>query len=104
LAFNASTQQKLESGGRIPSGIQIVNGEIVYDKKSTAYTLGIKDNNELVAYKPGVRAKEILADGAKNALTAFAPLIENYKRVSDDVLKIRGNFSVKHPRQIIAQY
>lgn len=104
LAFNASTQRKMEAGTRKPSGVQIIDGKIIQDISSTAYTLGIKDNNELLTYKPGIKAKDILKDGTNNALTAFVPLIEDYKPVADEVLGIRPNFIVKHPRQIIAQF
>ncbi|MGX5817072.1 phosphodiester glycosidase family protein [Chitinophaga lutea] len=103
LAFNASTQKKAGSPIRVASGIQIVDGKIVQDAVSTAYTLGIKDNNELVAYHPSVRAAEILKDGTNNALTAFVPLIENHQPVSAGVLAIRKGNAEKHPRQIIAQ-
>jgi len=103
LAFNASTQRTPEPGIRKPQGVQIVNGKIVQDISTTAYILGIKSNNELVAYQPGTKAKSILKDGAVNALTAFGPLIENNQPVAESILKIRGNYSVKHPRQVIAQ-
>ncbi len=102
LAFNASTQRIVEGGIR-PNGIQIIDGSIIQDINTTAYTLGIKDNNMLLAYHPSVAAIEILEDGTNNALTAFGPLIEDYVAVSDDVLGIRGNYIQKHPRQVIAQ-
>lgn len=105
VAINASQGlANLPENVRQPTGIQIINGEIIQDLNSTAYTLGIKDNNELLAYTPGKKAQDILNDGTKNALTAFVPLIENHEMVSDDVLKLRGNLAVKHPRQVIAQY
>jgi len=105
VAINASQGlDDLPDGRRQPAGIQIIDGKIVQDLNTTAYTLGIKDNNELLAYAPGTKAQDILDDGTKTALTAFVPLIENHEWVSDDVLAIRGNLAVKHPRQVIAQY
>lgn len=102
LAFNASTMRAVDDGIK-PNGVQIIDGDIIQNIKTTAYTLGIKDNNLLVAYKPGVNIHDILKDGVNDALTAFGPLIEDYRTVSDEVLKIRGNYSEKHPRQVIAQ-
>ncbi|HEY0669539.1 MAG TPA: phosphodiester glycosidase family protein [Sphingobacteriaceae bacterium] len=105
LVFNASMGIKgLDPGIRQPVGIQIVDGKIIQDLRPRSYTLGIKDNNELVAYKPGVRAIDILNDGTKTALTAFIPLIEDHKPVSETLFKIAGNLIVKHPRQVIAQF
>ncbi|NGF56358.1 phosphodiester glycosidase family protein [Parapedobacter sp. SGR-10] len=94
----------LPDNQRQPTGIQIIDGEIIQDLNTTAYTLGIKDNNELLAYAPGTTAQDILNDGTNTALTAFYPLIENHEWVSDEVLAIRGNSAVKHPRQVIAQF
>jgi len=103
LAFNASTQRVGGSSVRIPSGVQIVDGKIIYEATSTAYILGIKDNNELLAYKPGTKAQDILKDGSNNALTAFGPLVENYQKASEEALKVRKMYNDKHPRQVIAQ-
>jgi exopolysaccharide biosynthesis protein len=113
LVFNASMSTIVsESSGkkkRIPSNIQIIDGNIVQKKSHLApwrYTLGIKDNNELVVYPPDITAQEILDDDTNTALTAFVPLIKDYKPVSDNVLDNYGlkNLSVKNPRQVIAQY
>lgn len=105
VAINASTMRQLDPLGTIkPNGIQIIDGQIIQDIATTAYTLGIKANNELIAFKPTIRAEEIVNAGVKDALTAFMPLIENYCSVSNDVLAIRGNSFEKHPRQVIAQY
>lgn len=105
LVFNASMGIKnLDPGVRRPVGIQIVDGKIVQDLPTRSYTLGIRDDNELLAYRPGVSAKDILDAGTKNALTAFIPLIENHKPVPEKLFKIAGNLIVKHPRQVIAQF
>lgn len=105
LAFNASMgiKRKSDTDKLLPVGIQIVNGEILQNRKSRVYTLGIKSNNQLVAYPPGTTPKEILADGAQNAFTAFIPLIENYQAVDDSLFDLVANFRAIHPRQIIAQ-
>src|SRR5690606_2524930 len=84
VAINASQGlNNLPDNVRQPTGVQIIDGKIIQDLNSTAYTLGIKDNNELLAYRPGTKAQAILNDGTKNALTAFVPLIENHEMVSD---------------------
>ncbi|HEY0669540.1 MAG TPA: phosphodiester glycosidase family protein [Sphingobacteriaceae bacterium] len=104
LVFNASLgKQNLGPGVRQPIGIQIVDGKIVQDLTWKYYTLGIKDDNELLAFKPRVRAQEVLDAGATNALTAFIPLIEDHKPVSEEIFKIAGHLQ-KHPRQVIAQF
>jgi len=103
LAFNASTQREEGTGIR-PQGVQILGGKVVYDLTTTAWTLGIKDDNELVAYDPTVRGETILNSGVKNALTAFGPLIQNGATVSADLIKLRGNYAEKNPRQVIAQF
>lgn len=104
VAINASQGLDLPGTQKQPTGVQIIDGEIVQDLRTTSYTLGIKDDNELLAYPPGTKAQDILNDGTNNALTAFLPLIENHEWVSDEVLAIRGNSAVKHPRQVIAQF
>ena len=108
LVFNASmsTVVNTESGTdmRIPVGIQIIDGTIVQERESARYTLGIREDNQLVVYPSGKTAQEILDDGTHTALTAFVPLIEQHKSVGDDVLDDVGNLSVKNPRQVIAQF
>ena len=105
VTINASHGQGgLPDNQRQPTGVQIIDGEVIQDLRTTSYTLGIRDDNELLAYAPGTTAQEILDDGTKTALTAFYPLIENHEWVSDEVLDIRGNSAVKHPRQVIAQF
>ncbi len=102
LAFNASTQREEGTGIR-PQGVQVLGGKVVYDLTTTAWALGIKDDNELVAYAPTVKGDAILNGGVKNALTAFGPLIQNGITVSTDLMKLRGNYAEKNPRQVIAQ-
>lgn len=105
VTFNASMGLKNPPPGTRQSvGIQIIDGEIVQELSTNAYTLGIKDNNELVSYPPGTKAKDILADGSKNALTAFIPLIQDHKEVSEKLFKVAGNLILRHPRQAIAQF
>src|SRR5690606_10277076 len=73
LAFNASTQRSSKTGARTPNGVQIVDGTIVQDLPTNVYTLGVKRDKKLVAYPPGTRARDMLKDGAVQALTAFIP-------------------------------
>ena len=103
LAFNASTQREVPTGIR-PQGVQILGGKVIYDLTTTAYTLGIKDNNELIAYEPSLRAEALVKKGVNNALTAFGPLIENSSTVSAELMKLRANYSERNPRQVIAQF
>lgn len=104
LAFNASTQRRPTPDTKAPSGVQIIDGKVMQDIPGTVYTLGIKADNELVAYPPRTKAAQMVKDGAVNALTAFIPLIVDYTNVHDSLLTIRKNFNEKHPRQIIAQF
>lgn len=104
LAFNASTMHRTTEGDIIPNGKQIVDGIIKQDRKTTAYTLGIRENNKLKAFKPEVNVNDILKDGFNNALTAFGPLIEDFHPASEEALKVRSNYDEKHPRQVIAQF
>jgi HEAT repeat protein len=104
LAFNASTAYTTPANERKASGIQIIDGVIIQDLPRNAYTLGIKENNELIAYPPQVSAQAILADGAINALGGFVPLIIDGKPVSQDILNLIANSAETHPRQVIAQF
>lgn len=104
LAFNASTQRRPTPATKAPSGVQIVDGKIIQDIKTSAYTLGVKANNELVFYRPGTKATEILQDGSVNALTAFIPLIVNHVNADDSVMVVNKHLIQKHPRQVIAQF
>src|SRR5690606_5735426 len=64
VAINGSQGlDNLPDNQRQPTGIQIIDGEVVQELSSTAYTLGIRDNNELLAYAPGTTAQDILNDG-----------------------------------------
>ena len=104
LAFNGSTANNLSPTVRQAAGIQIIDGVIVQELAKKAYTLGIKDDNELLAYQPGTKAADILKDGAHTALTAFIPLIENHRPVSEELFKLTANLIQKNPRQVIAQF
>lgn len=106
VAFNASMGiSNPPPGERHPVGIQIIDGNIVQALSTIRYTLGIKDNNELVNYELNETAANIVSDGANYALTAFTPLIKNHQPVSAAILSSVGNYSrTTDPRQAIAQY
>ena len=105
VAINASMGLKnLPGNTKQPVGIQIIDGVIKQDLPTRSYTLGIKNNNELVSYGPGTSAEQILKDGSATALTAFVPLILNHEYAPDKIFKVAGNLVVKHPRQVIAQF
>src|SRR5690625_3041246 len=105
VAINASTVLSNQPPWpKISSGIVIKDRSIIQDNKSKNYTLGIKNNNELVAYRPGVSAQQIVKDSVINAITAFTPIIVDSRPVSNDILTLVANQLVKHPRQIIAQF
>jgi|SRR5690606_9782259 len=107
LAFNASTQAHFEDNKLkkdIPSTVAVVEGKIINNTpRINRFTLGIKDNNELLVFEPGTTAETIIEAGIENALTGFVPLIVNYEPVSDEILEFGEHLNVKHPRQVIAQ-
>src|SRR5699024_2405743 len=79
--FNTTTDELL--------GIQIQDGEILNSTThKTNYTLGIKEDNTLVAYPSTVDAQSILNDDVKTALTAFFPIVQNGEKVSEEILFI----------------
>jgi len=105
VAINGSMGLKnLPDGKRQPVGIQIIDGVIKQELPTKTYTLGIKKDNQLVAYRPGTSASDILKDGSHTALTAFAPLIIDHQDAPDDIYKVTNNLIVKHPRQVIGQF
>lgn len=107
LVFNASMSTIVQNSSgedkRIPVGIQIINGNILQERATARYTLGIKDDNRMVVYPSGTSAQDIIDDGTNTALTAFVPLIEDHK-VVEEALDDVANLSVKNPRQVIAQF
>ncbi len=103
IAINASMGlSKLPDGRRQPVGIQIIDGVIKQALSKKSYTLGIKEDNELVYYPPGSTASDILKGGSTTALTAFSPLIVDHEITSMELFK--NNSTTKHPRQVVAQY
>lgn len=104
VAINGSTGLNLPDNLKQPAGIQIIDGVIIQELKRNAYSLGIKKDNELVAYPPGTTAKKMLEDGSTSALAGFVPLILDHKFVSDKVLSVGSNSFEIHPRQVIAQF
>lgn len=105
IATNASTVlSNNPPWPKINSGNIIINGQIIQERSTKNYTLGIKHNNELVAYPSGTTAQYMINDGVVNALTAFTPLIQNSISVSDAVINLVANQSVPNPRQVIAQF
>lgn len=106
VVINASQSYTIEAGEIKALDVQIVNKVVVQEQHTSYYanTLGIKDNNELLAFKnKGVSASDMLKAGVNHALGGFVPLIENHKRVSDGVLNLTAAIQKPHPRQIIAQ-
>src|SRR5699024_4954894 len=94
--FNTTTDELL--------GIQIQDGEILNSTThKTNYTLGIKEDNTLVAYPSTVDAQSILNDDVKTALTAFFPIVQNGEKVSEEIYNSIPNTLEKNPRQVIAQ-
>lgn len=105
IATNASTVlSNKPPWPKVSSGNLIVEGNILGERQTKFYTLGIKDNNELVAYPPGTTASEIIEDGALNAVTAFTPIIQNYQVVPDSIISLESHQLEKHPRQVIIQF
>ena len=104
LAINASTMSKKPTGEIKPRGMQIVDGKVMAGSSTDRYTLGIKQNNELVVYEPGVEGRMMIKDGVRHALSAFIPLIKDHRSVPGELYGSRSTFTDKHPRQVIAQY
>jgi exopolysaccharide biosynthesis protein len=104
IATNASTVLSNKAPWpKVSTGILIVNGKILSERNTRFYTLGIKNNNGLVAYPPGTTAREIIKDGARNAITAFTPIIRDYQTVPDSIIGLEPHQLEKHPRQVIVQ-
>lgn len=103
VAVNASTMYSSDDGEVQATGIQIIDGEVIQDRSTSMYTLGVQEGNNLVAYEPGITADEVLNDGAHHALSAFIPMIENSEPVPDDILSLPGHSDDQAPRQVIAQ-
>lgn len=106
VAINASMGELgLPDGIRVPVGTQIVDGVIIQElSKPNRFTLGIKDDNELVAYPAGTTGQAMLDDGSSDALTAFVPLIIDHEPAPEEVLEITAGLTEAHPRQVIAQF
>lgn len=106
VAVNASMGELgLPEGIRLPVGTQIVDGIIIQElPKPNRFTLGIKADNELVAYPAGTAGQEMLDDGSIDALTAFVPLIVDHEPAPQEVLEITAGLTEPHPRQVIAQF
>lgn len=87
-----------------PVGKQVINDQIIQDIYTKNFTLGIKNNNELVDYDTPTTPQSMIADGSHYALTAFSPLIKNYQSVVDSAMMVRmTNYDDKNPRQVIGQ-
>lgn len=105
IAANASTVlSNKPPWPKTSSGILIIDGEVIEDKNTSYFTLGIKANNELIAYPSGTTASQIIKDGALNAVTAFTPIIQDYKPVPHHIISLVKNQLEVHPRQVIAQF
>lgn len=86
-------------------GLCIYNGEVLHNRAGNnySYILAFNDNMEMRSYPPNTPPNTILNAGYNNAVTAFAPMIENGFIVPDNVLNSRDIFMQRHPRQAIAQ-
>lgn len=105
IATNASTVLSNKAPWpKTSTGILIKDGKILGERDTKFFTLGVKRNNELVAYPPGTTAREIIKDGAQNAITAFTPIIRDYLTVPDSIIGLEAHHLEKHPRQVIAQF
>lgn len=102
VVINSST---FSNDGVYSVGTGIYNGTIQQERARQPYNyiLGMKNDNTMKAFLPSTPAQEILNQGYTNALTAFIPLIEGGKSVSDSVIATREVFAERHPRQAVGQ-
>lgn len=102
FAANASL---FNMGDRTLLGIQISDGKVDQGVAlNNRYILGIKDGNKLQAYPHTTSTSTLLADGVKQAVTAFYPIIENGETINRINYNIDdSNADTRHPRQIIGQ-
>lgn len=88
-------------------GLQIFNGQVINDEypnqRIDRNVLGIKDDGSFVHYVANTPSSTILADGVKNALTGFLPLIKDGMPVPDFFLMVYSAASLKYRRQVIGQ-
>ena len=105
LVINASPGiDGLPADTRQATGMQVIDGVVVQERSTIRHTLGIKADNTLVTYPPGTTTRQMLDDGAINALSAFTPLIVDHETVSEEVRATVANYPQAHPRQAIAQF
>ena len=101
---NASTG----SGSQLKlHGQQIYEGKIIdsdksYEALKDRWTLAIGDDNTLTSFPQNISAKDILAQGYKDTVSGFGPIISEGKIIVKDG-DYSPNTSVKHPRSVIAQ-
>jgi hypothetical protein len=102
-SFVANASRWNTTNGQI-YGIQIKDGKVLQDTPhGQNYTLGIKQDNTLVAYPPTADASAILADGCIQAVSGFYPLIQNGQTVDPSIYQSDGDPNGYDPRQVIGQ-
>ncbi|WP_086348084.1 phosphodiester glycosidase family protein [Candidatus Enterococcus clewellii] len=110
LVTNASTAQITSTGLLQPRGINIHEGEVVFDKlpnNLNRWYLGIDGNGNLSAHEPQKTAKELLDFGLTESLIGFCPLVLDGKLVDKKILDdyaIVTAPEVINPLQLIYQY
>lgn len=84
-------------------GDVIINGQIRASKSDGFYTLGFMDDDTFRFFEPTMTAEQILAQGCKNAISAFVPLVIDGVQARDEIIDLYANGKVPHPRQAIGQ-
>lgn len=87
-------------------GMQIVDGVVVNyeeNQRIDRQILGLKDDGSFTYYPANTPSQTILADGVKNALSGFMPLISNGQPIPDSILNTYDAATWKYRRQVLGQ-
>lgn len=106
ISINGGTMETDSAGNIVPSGVTIINGEVITDKPSSfQWKVGLTYDNKLVFFSPEKTSQEIFNEepNIKDVLTAFTPLIIDGEAASPDILSDGINYDERHPRQVIGQ-
>lgn len=106
ISVNGGTMETDSAGNIVPSGVTIVDREVITDSPSSfQWKVGLTTENKLVFFSPEKTSQEIFNEvpNIEHVLTAFTPIIIDGEVASGDILDDGINYDEKHPRQVIAQ-
>ena len=109
FACNASSVFEDSERGWLIQGIQIQDGKAISEEFTRVtevpnyYTLGVKKDGTLKAYRNGsYNAQKLLDDGVVNSFAFTSPVILD-GQICTDVFSVSSSHAEKHPRQVIGQ-